>query len=198
LTDAELVRGAQEKDAEAWRVLTLRYLPTVWRYTYALVGDVHSAEDIVAETMLALLKGIDGIHAEVPKISAWLRSVVRHKVADHYRQSCRTEERLQQMRRMNEARDTSITSPDKPLLISETRNQVLKILAGMPERQRIALEWKYVEDLRVQEIAERLGETEKAVEATLYRARREFRRLFGLLGNGQPEVPNEKTAWQAD
>jgi hypothetical protein len=27
-------------------------------------------------------------------------------------------------------------------------------------------------------MAERLGETEKAVEAVLYRARREFRRLF--------------------
>ena len=34
--------------------------------------------------------------------------------------------------------------------------------------------------LRVREIAERLGDSEKAVETVLYRARREFRRLFEL------------------
>jgi DNA-directed RNA polymerase specialized sigma24 family protein len=40
------------------------------------------------------------------------------------------------------------------------------------------LEWKYLDGLRVREIAQRLGETEKAVETVLYRARIEFRRLF--------------------
>jgi hypothetical protein len=44
---------------------------------------------------------------------------------------------------------------------------------------------KYLDALRVREIADRLGETEKAVEALLYRARREFRRLFELK---QPSV----------
>ena len=51
-------------------------------------------------------------------------------------------------------------------------------LDSLSERQRIVLEWKYLESLPVREMAERLGETEKAVEAVLYRARREFRRLF--------------------
>ena len=40
------------------------------------------------------------------------------------------------------------------------------------------LEWKYLDGLSVRDMAERLGETEKAVESVLYRARREFRRLF--------------------
>jgi DNA-directed RNA polymerase specialized sigma24 family protein len=55
---------------------------------------------------------------------------------------------------------------------------VLNVLEGLSDRQRVVLEWKYLDALRVREIAERLGETEKAVETVLYRARREFRRLF--------------------
>ena len=54
----------------------------------------------------------------------------------------------------------------------------MRVLDELSDRQRRVLEWKYLESLGVREMAERLGETEKAVESLLYRARREFRRLF--------------------
>ncbi len=190
LTDAELVCEAREQNAEAWRTLYQRFLPSVWRYAYALLGDTHLAEDVVGEVMLAFLKGIDQIDTKSPRISAWLRSVVRHKVADHHRQSIRSRERLVALgvRSKSEIRKNS---PSQLLELVETRTQVLEILEDMPERQRLALEWKYVEELRVQEIAERLGETEKAVEATLYRARRAFRRRFELVESPkEPGVPS--------
>jgi DNA-directed RNA polymerase specialized sigma24 family protein len=40
------------------------------------------------------------------------------------------------------------------------------------------LEWKYLESSSVRDIAERLGKTEKAVEAALYRARISFRSAY--------------------
>ena len=64
------------------------------------------------------------------------------------------------------------------LEVEETRLEVLRVLDEMPERQRLALEWKYLDGLGVREIAERLGESERAVEAVLYRARRGFRQAF--------------------
>jgi len=179
LTDEELVCAARRHDAEAWRTLYERYLPSVWRYAYALLGNVHQAEDIVGEVMLALLKGIEQIDSENPKISAWLRSVVRHKVADHHRRNFRIQDRLKAVG-VNLDSDSSELRPSHSVELAETRDQVIEILDSLPERQRVALEWKYVEDLRVREIAERMGETEKAVEATLYRARREFRRRYDL------------------
>jgi DNA-directed RNA polymerase specialized sigma24 family protein len=50
------------------------------------------------------------------------------------------------------------------------------------------LEWKYLDALRVREIAERLGDSEKAIETVLYRARREFRRLFEAKRPGKTTV----------
>ena len=179
MTDAELVREAKKNNSEAWKTLCQRYLPLVWRYACALVQDVHLAEDIAAETMLALLKGIEQIDDKAPKISAWLRSVVRHKVADHHRRAFRAHDHLPQMAGRDRPQPTG-SQPTQALEIAETRDQVLAVLDQLSERRRIALEWKYVEGLRVDEIAQRLGETEKAVEATLYRARREFRRRYEL------------------
>ena len=211
MTDAELIRRARDRSSEsaesscaAWNALSQRYLPLVWRYAYALLEDVHLAEDIVSESMLALLKNIDQIDVETPKISAWLRSVVRHKVADHHRRSYRAKDHLPRVAIEHERRDGP-EDPSAQLTLAEKKSQIAEILEGLPERQRLALEWKYVEGMRVREIAERLGETEKAVEATLYRARREFRRLYEVSElevavaisptgrNGSPSFPWQPT-----
>jgi RNA polymerase sigma-70 factor (ECF subfamily) len=186
LTDADLLLAARRGDAEAWRTLHQRYLPAVWRQAYALVADVHAAEDITSETMLALLRGIDRIDAEAPKIAGWLAAVVRFKAADYQRSVIRARQKLSFVAMT--AAEGETASPLAPLEVAETREAVLSVLNELPERQRAVLEWKYLDALGVREIAERLGETEKAVEAVLYRARREFRRLFDLLQARQSEV----------
>jgi len=197
LTDAQLVIEAKERNSEAWTALYERYLPLMWRYAYALVRDVHLAEDVVADAMLAFLKGIhtldiDPAENDTPKISAWLRSVVRHKIADHHRRTYRLQDRLVQVE-ANSRSAADDDCPSQPLELEESRCRVLNVLDHLPERQRMALEWKYVDGLRVREIAERLGETEKAVEATLYRARREFRRRFQLAEPAPKNWRKEET-----
>lgn len=192
MTDAQLVIEARKRNSEAWTALYERYLPLVWRYAYALIRDVHLAEDIVSEAMLALVKGIHTLDKEEPKISAWLRAVVRHKLADHHRRAYRLQDRLVQVEADIRSALPSL-SPSQPLEQEETRDQVLAILEELPDRQRLALEWKYVDGLRVREIAERLGETEKAVEATLYRARREFRRRFQIVEPAPAQCRKEET-----
>ena len=179
MTDAELLRAARNHDAEAWKTLYARYLPLAWRYAYTQVNDVHLAEDVVSETMLAFLKNIHQIEAEAAHIAGWLRSVVRNKVADHHRQSFRIKDRLEKIGHAHPCECLS-SSPALALETAETRGQVLGVLEQLPPKQRLILELKYAEGMRVREIAERLNETEKGIEAALYRARREFRRCFEL------------------
>jgi RNA polymerase sigma-70 factor, ECF subfamily len=179
LTDVELLYGARRGDAEAWRTLYVRYLPFVWRQANALLGDPHAAEDVTSEVMLALLRNIQNLESDVPKLGGWLRAVVRCKAADHQRAVIRARAKLG-VAATRLAADDSQTQlgPSAPLEVVETKSRVRLALDALPERQRIVLEWKYLEALSVREMAERLGETEKAVESVLYRARREFRSLF--------------------
>jgi RNA polymerase sigma-70 factor, ECF subfamily len=177
VTDADLLCAVRNGNADAWRTLYQRYLPTVWRQAYALVDDSHAAEDVTSETMLALLEGIDRLDSDVPKIGGWLRAVVKCKAADHFRKSFRSRDTLALVANTSETTVDEV-HPAGPMEAEETRIHVLAVLDELPDRQRAVLEWKYLDALRVREIAERLGETEKAVETVLYRARREFRRLF--------------------
>jgi RNA polymerase sigma-70 factor, ECF subfamily len=174
LTDAELLRRARASDADAWRTLYVRYLPMVWRRAHALVGDLHAAEDVTAETMLALVRNLDQLEGDAASVGSWLISVVQRRAADHHRAAYRAREKCAAA-----AESTAETRPG-PLEVEETRREVLRALDGLPERQRVALEWKYLEGLGVREIAERLGESERAVEAVLYRARRGFRHQYEM------------------
>jgi RNA polymerase sigma-70 factor (ECF subfamily) len=193
VTDGELLRGAQQGDAAAWRALYERSLPAVWRQAYALVGDVHVAEDITSETMVALLKNISRLQTDAPKIAGWLRVVVRCKAADHQRNVIRARDKLS-IAAAPSRNGCAAESPSAPLEVEETRQQVLRVLDELPDRQRVVLEWKYLDALPVREIAERLGDSEKAVETVLYRARRQFRRLFEAkrLGRTEAEAINER------
>ena len=179
-TDTELVIQARSGNAEAWKALYQRHFPSVWRYAYTLINEVHQTEDVVSETMLALLKGINSIDGEATKISAWLRSVVRHKVADHHRRNYRFRQRMEQIE-ADKSQSASDRCPAEDLATEETRRQITQVLESLSEKHRLVLEWKYQDGQRVRAIAERLGETEKAVEATLYRARREFRKKFQFV-----------------
>lgn len=181
MTDAELVRRARASDADAWRALYERYLPLVWRRAQALVGDSHAAEDVTSEVMLALLRNLARLEGEAECIAAWLATVVRRQAADHHRRAYRARTKLANLAAESTAAERTASesqAPAAPLEAEETRREVLRVLDGMPERQRVALEWKYLDGLGVREIAERLGESERAVEAVLYRARRGFRESF--------------------
>ena len=103
--------------------------------------------------------------------------MVRCKAADYQRKVFRARDKLGMVADASTDGHAAV-SPSGPLESEETRLEVLRVLDELPDRQRLVLEWKYLDALRVREIAERLGDSEKAIETVLYRARREFRRLF--------------------
>jgi RNA polymerase sigma-70 factor (ECF subfamily) len=152
-----------------------RYMPSIWRYAFSrLAGDDSVARDVVSETFLAVLQSL-GRAGEAPDdVARWLSGVARHKLADHWRRS----------RPQKQIDEDGADPPDHgsdpvaAMDASETRRAVGEVMAGMEDAQRIALEWKYIEGLTVREMAGRLGCTEKAVEAILYRARAVFKAQY--------------------
>ena len=176
--DAELLRLAQQGSRAAWEALYRRYLPSVWRYVHTQVhGDQHAAEDIVSETFLALVRSLKKLDADGGPLYPWLIGVARHKVGDHWRQvGHRRDDRL--VAGQQQVDPVHWGNPSACLETAETRRQVAEAMAGLSDEERLVLEWKYVDDLPVHDIAQRLGRTEKAVESLLYLARNSFRAVF--------------------
>ncbi len=189
MTDGELIEAARLGDAEAWRELYTRWMPWVWRYAYSLVRDNHLAEDVTSEAMTAWVRSFEHTGSDAPQAAAWLRSVVRHKAADHYRRGARFRRATEGVAQITDPTNAS----DEPSFLAERaeqRAQVVLAMRRLKEPHRLALEWKYAQGLSVRQIAERLGVTEKAAEANLYRARREFRRQYEVLQPPEAETPS--------
>lgn len=180
MNDREFVERLRLQDATAIRHLSECLLPSVWRFVFFRVKhDQHLAEDIVSETVLALIKAVAATDADVICPSAWMRSVATHKIQDHFRAVARVQHLIDQA--ASAAIPNQGSPPDCAEEVKEQRATVRKVMDDLSEPYRLALEWKYVDHLSVQEIARRMATTEKAVESILYRARREFRNALGDL-----------------
>ena len=187
MNDSELVEGLRRQDPAAIRHLSECLLPSVWRSVYVQVrGDRHLAEDIVSESVLALLRAVSA-DCEIQSPNAWLRTVAANKLRDHFRAAARVQHLIDQAASL-----ASIPPAPQPATqddLNEQRLAVRRVMDDLPEQYRLALEWKYIDGLSVRQIAERLALTEKAAESILFRARREFREGLGRMGGGDVPAP---------
>ena len=180
-SDAQLLRSMQMGDSAAWQELYQRYLPSAWRFARQLVGDCQVAEDLVAESLLALCRKASDLDPESTKLFGWLRGVIRHKAMDHHRAKARGTAAMDQRAGIQNAIENDKHEANRPsadLERSEQACDVAAVLETLDETKRQCLEWKYLDKLPVREMAARLDITEKAVESILYRARLEFRERF--------------------
>jgi RNA polymerase sigma-70 factor (ECF subfamily) len=107
--------------------------------------------------------------------------IAQHEVADYYRK--------RYAKKFIHALPLSELLPFNDL--SDTHEIALKVrqvLAQMAKEEREILLMKYVDGKRVKQIANELGRTAKSVESILFRARNEFRQLYVVAENMDPET----------
>ena len=157
-----------------------RYLPLVWRYAYAhSASDLHLAEDVVAETFLALVQAVGKLDPSQGTPAPWLLAVARNKLSDH-RRKARTHANAELLTGQIDPEDSgSLAAVEE----AERRQWVAGVLDRLSDEERLVLEWKYLEGRPVREIAVCLNRTEKAVESVLFRARRAFKSWAERLGD---------------
>ncbi len=133
----------------------------VYRYAALLCGaDRTAAEDLVQEVYLAAMTSARaGTLTEVNV--GWFVTATRHRFIDWHRASGREQRRLELVGGTSSDAQPALT----PLQLS-----------GLPERARIALVLRYVDDLTVADVAANLGVSVHAAESLLARALQRLRR----------------------
>jgi RNA polymerase sigma-70 factor (ECF subfamily) len=152
------------------RLLALydRALPQVYGYLVARVGDPAVAEDLTGETFLAAVRAVQD--AKVPDLTiAWLVTVARNKLVDHWRRLER------EARGLRLANDPGSDVVDDGVDMRFDRLRTREVLAELGPHHRAALTLRYLDGLPVREVADHLGRTEHATETLLVRARHAFR-----------------------
>jgi RNA polymerase sigma-70 factor, ECF subfamily len=156
--DVELHLALTGGDREAFDELYRRYAAAAYGLAYRLTGQRLLAQDVVADSFLALWRAPEAYDPARGTFRTFFLSLVHHRAVD----TIRREER---MRRRNE-RASNLEPPavedvaegvvDEAYL-SVRRREVLTALDTLPPDQRRVLEMAYFEGLTQAAIAERLG-----------------------------------------
>ncbi len=173
-------------DESAFEEFCDGYIPLVYRFAQRRLGDRELTRDVVQETVCKAIGKLATFRGEAG-LATWLCACCRNEIAAHYRRRGGAAEAVELTEEIVATRAFNPGDPDGPeeaLLRRERTNLVHVALDALPPRYSQALEWKYVDRLSVQEIADRLSVGPKAAESLLTRARQAFRDGYRHLAAG--------------
>jgi RNA polymerase sigma-70 factor (ECF subfamily) len=160
-------------DEQAWRSLYADAFDGVRAYVHWRCAGLRDlADEVVQDTWFTAVRRIRAFDPERGSFAAWLRGIAANLVRNHLR---RREHGNGQLLR----EDQATTAPaEAPLEKQEDAERVARALTELPEQYEMVLRAKYLDGQSVIAIAEARGETAKAVESLLTRARQAFREAY--------------------
>ncbi|MEV7176443.1 ECF subfamily RNA polymerase sigma factor, BldN family [Kitasatospora sp. NPDC093679] len=171
----ELVERAQAGESEAFGRLYDQYSDTVYRYIYYRVGSRATAEDLTSETFLRALRRIGTFTWQGRDFGAWLVTIARNLVADHFKSSrFRLEVTTGEMLDSNECE----RSPEESVLESLANAALRDAVRRLNPQQQECVNLRFLQGLSVAETARIMGKNEGAIKTLQYRAVRTLARLL--------------------
>ena len=174
-----LVQRAQAGDAEAFGQIYDRYADIVFRFIYFRVSTRQLAEDLASETFLRALRRIGSFTWQGRDLGAWLVTIARNLVADHfksgrYRLEVSTAEVLDADRPDRDPEG----SPESAVLDKLTNQTLLAAVKRLNPEQQECIVLRFLQGFSVAETAQTMGKNEGAIKALQYRAVRSLARLL--------------------
>jgi RNA polymerase sigma-70 factor (ECF subfamily) len=184
-SERELVRRMLGGDEGAFDEFFADYFPRLFRFAVLRLRDPDAAEDIVQTTLMAAMRHLGSWRGEA-SLFTWLCTICRREIGAWQKRTARRvfvsiEDDDPGLRAALDSIGAAADAPDARLARADTGRTVQLALDHLPPRYSRALEWKYLEELSVDDIAGRLQCTPKAAESLLTRARAAFRDAFAAV-----------------
>src|SRR5262247_1245562 len=149
--ESTLLARVAAGDAQAFRGLVDRHLPTVLAIARRMLRDDAEAEDVAQETMLRLWRNAAGLELGPNGLRPWLRRVASNLCIDRVR----SRRHVQIVQEVPEA--STPAGQVRYLSERELGARVHAALQALPERQRLAITLFRYEGMSKIEVGEVLG-----------------------------------------
>ena len=157
-------------------------------YAYARVQSKEIAEDLVQETFLSGLKGLDSFRGESAELT-WLTSILRRKVIDHYRKSSTKKETPASQFAlpfqddgnyeghwvMERAPKDWQEKSENPMQQDEFQKIMEICLSFVPDKWKSVFILKVMEEMQSDDVCKEMGCTSSNLWVILHRARLQLR-----------------------
>jgi len=160
----------------------------LFRFAILRVKDPNVAEDLVQETFLSALKGIDGFRGG-SSLRTWMVGILKHKIIDYFRKgkpeilasdlaTMENETESDRLDRSDQRRKSPTVwhgDPDKLLENKDFWGVFVACLDGLPETHRRAFAMREIDGIKGDEICKILNITSTNLWVILHRARGKLR-----------------------
>jgi RNA polymerase sigma-70 factor (ECF subfamily) len=194
-TDQELVDRARAGDETAFAVLVRRYSPALLRLARMYVASQVAAEDVVQETWLGVLRGLERFEGR-SSFKTWLFRILVNRAKTRGVRDHRSVP-FASLGGGEEADEPAVDpsrfapegawvlpprrwqdDPEVALESAEARRIAEEAIAQLPERQRIVITLRDLEGLSSDEVRNALDLTETNQRVLLHRARSKVRQAL--------------------
>jgi RNA polymerase sigma-70 factor (family 1) len=147
------------------------HFDAVRNYIYYRSGNAEAATDIAQETFLRVWEKQP---ADLSHITGLLFKIANDEFISQYRR-----QKVITKFRMAAKNDHSAGSPEDQVMFEEMNSRYETALVNLPEKQRVVFLMSRYDQLKYQEIAERLGLSVKAVEKRMNLALTYLKKVLG-------------------
>ena len=166
------VELAAAGDHDAWEQIYRRVYPRLRAYAARHV-NADAVDDMVNETMMRAVAGIDRFRWEPAGIDPWLFGIARRVVVDHHRTSGRNRRNA----RAERSPGASV-EPAEALIHADELNAVRAAFERLPPADRELLELRVIARLSAEEVAAVLGKRPGTVRTAQSRALARLRTIM--------------------
>lgn len=168
------------QDESTLRDLYLENYDQLYRFVLIRVSSEDIALDIVQEVFRRLLVSTRGRERQIDEIRAFLYRIAKNCVIDHYRNTVVTysiDADPSEDRTPFQIPDTGMRA-DALVDREFTAEEIRQALSTLKRKSREIVEMRYLQQLEIDEIAERLQKSEGAIRVQIHRAIEELRTYY--------------------
>lgn len=183
IDENELLKRLLGGDKQSVREFYVTYSPRLLRFIRRKIGNEQDVEEIAQDTLFAFLEGIRDFTRRC-SLNTYLCSIAAHKIVDFYRKRKIKKVLFSQLPQGLERLISDLVDPEVQFDQYMLTQRIQTVLKKLTPQYRHLLSLKYIEGRSVVEIAGVLTMSFKSTESALFRARKEFIKLY-LVSNGE-------------
>ena len=172
--DNELLYRLKEGDRDAFNSVYWQYSSKVYNTVLYLLNDSDIAEDVVQELFLTIWEKRGNIQPEL-NFEAYISTIARNLAYKYIEEALR---KNQSLKELNDIKLIS-SSQEDAIEADSLREYIFNVISSFPEMRRKVFIMSRFENMSHAEIAEKLTLSERTVEAHIYQALKELRKVLG-------------------
>lgn len=173
--DSNLIHRALAGNDQAYKRLMQKYHDAIFNFIYKMVRDRQQVEDLTQEAFIKAFASLKNFNDEFA-FSTWLYKIATNNSIDFIR---KRKLQLYSIDKPIESKDSDYAfelpddtyEADKDLISGQRTKLLNEAIAKLPEKYRLVIQLRHVEERSYEEIAESLKLPIGTVKAHIFRAR---------------------------